>query len=96
MLKSMTHPFLNRLEVLLIRLLLRSPNIGFIMVKHRGSNVSWVLHDISDPMPGDPYEGAETAPPYADQLHGEPACEEDSEPLSMQFERLYHLPDAER
>lgn len=92
----MRHPFLNRLEVALIRLLVRSPNIGFIMVKHRGSNVSWVLHDTSDPAPGDPYEGAEGAPSYADQTRNAPTCEEEGEPLSMQFERLYHLPDAER
>jgi hypothetical protein len=66
------------------------------MVKHRGSNVSWVLHDTSDPAPGDPYEGAEGAPSYADQTRNAPTCEEEGEPLSMQFERLYHSPDAER
>jgi hypothetical protein len=90
----MRHPFLNRLEVLLVRLLVRSPNVGMIMVKHRGSNVSWVLHDMGDPAPGDPYEGAEEAPSYADQTCGSGLY--DDEPLSMQFERLYHSPDAER
>ena len=92
----MKHPFLNRLEVLLVRLLVRSPNVGLIMVKHRGSNVSWVLHDMSDPAPGDSYEDAEGAPSYADQTHGAATYDEEEEPLSMQFERLYHLPDAER
>jgi len=49
---------------------------------------------MGDPAPGDPYEGAEGAPSYADQTCGSGLY--DDEPLSMQFERLYHSPDAER
>lgn len=77
----MRHPFLNPVEVLLVRLLARSSRIGLIMVKQHGTNISWVIRDRSDPM----------------QMPVVERCDhEDHEPPSMQLERLYHAPDAER
>lgn len=76
----MSHPFLSRLEVFLVRLLSRSPHIGLILIKEHGGSLIWVVEDKSDPSP----------------LHKVAVTAEDREPPSMRFERAFHAPDAER
>ena len=78
----MAHPFLRWWEVLATRLLMRSMRIGAIAVRQRGTNVHWVLYDISDPFLLEP------SPELKD--------DDDLEPASMLFERLYHAPDAQK
>lgn len=78
----MNHPFLNFLEVALVRFLSRSPRIGLILVKEHGTNISWVVRDRSDPQPMGVEETA-----YAPR---------DVEPPSMALERMFHAPDADR
>jgi hypothetical protein len=75
-----SHPFLNPLEAALIRWISRSPRIGMIMVKEHSSLVSWIIRDESDLC----------------VANLEPEDEDFEEPPSMQFERLYHAPDAQR
>lgn len=81
-LDPMTHPFLSWWEVLLTRLLMRSHRIGCIAIREYDANVHWVLYDGSDPFLSQPPE--ELQP------------EDDLEPPSMLFERMYHAPDAQR
>jgi hypothetical protein len=78
----MIHPFLSWWEVLLTRLLMRSHRIGGIAIREYGANVHWVLYDGGDPFLSEPPE--ELRP------------EDDLEPPSMLFERMYHAPDAKR
>jgi len=75
-----SHPFLNPVEAAIVRWLIKSPRIGYIAIKQYGEPITWLVRDESDPLPPD--------------VDYEP--EEDEEPLSMQLERLYHLPDADR
>jgi hypothetical protein len=72
------HPFLNPIEAIIIRWIVRSPRIGAIIVKERGSPVTWTISDPSDC--------------WAVAVEDEDI----PEPASMQLERLYHLPDADR
>jgi len=71
------HPFLNPIEAMLVRWLIKSPRIGAILVKQRGEPVTWILRDETDPTNFDAEDHFE-------------------EPASMQLERLYHAPDAQR
>jgi len=76
----MAHPFLSWLEVRVVRWLVRSPRIGLILVKQKDGPFSWVIEDKTDTCPVPRQE--------------EPLSK--LEPPSMQLERLYHAPDAER
>lgn len=78
----MTHPFLSWWEVLLTRLLMRSHRIGSIAMREYGTDVHWVLYNSADPFLSQPPE--------------ELQFEDDLEPPSMLFERMYHAPDAKR
>lgn len=75
------HPFLNPIEAMLVRWLMKSPRIGYIAIKKYGAPVTWLLRDESDPF----------APSIDDDED-----EEYEEPASMLLERLYHAPDAQR
>lgn len=75
-----SHPFLNPIEAALIRWISRSPRVGMIVVKEHSSLVTWIIRDQSDPLAAD----------------AEPEDEDFPEPPSMQLERLYHAPDAQR
>jgi len=74
------HPFLNPIEAALIRWISRSPRVGMIVVKEHSSLVTWIIRDQSDPLAAD----------------AEPEDEDSPEPASMQLERLYRAPDAQR
>lgn len=78
----MTHPFLSWWEVLLTHLLMRSHRIGSIAIREYGTNVHWVLYNSTDPFLSEPPE--------------ELQLDDDLEPPSMLFERMYHAPDARR
>lgn len=80
----MIHPFLSWWEVLLTRLLMRSHRIGSIAMREYGTNVHWVLYNSTDPFLSEPPEELEFGP------------EDELEPPSMLFERMYHAPDANR
>jgi hypothetical protein len=75
------HPFLNRFEVFLFRLLSRSPRVGMIIVKQHSELVTWILKDPTDQEPLDD-----------DDLDSVPWGYETP---AQQLERLYHAPDAE-
>lgn len=83
-LDPMTHPFLSWWEVLLTRLLMRSHRIGSIAIREYDANVHWVLSNSTDP--------------FLNEQHPEPPLnlEDELEPPSMLFERMYHAPDANR
>jgi hypothetical protein len=72
----MSAPFLNWLENCAVRLLISSPRVGFVAVKHHSFNHMYVVQDATDPQVG----------AIMQELTQEP------EPLSMQLERLYHEP----
>jgi hypothetical protein len=72
----MSAPFLNWLENCAVRLLIFSPRVGFVAVKHHSFNHMYVVQDATDPQV-DAIMQDLTEPP---------------EPLSMQLERLYHEP----
>jgi hypothetical protein len=72
----MSAPFLNWLENCAVRLLVSSPRVGFIAVKHHSFNRMYVLQDATD----------KQVNAIMQELAEEP------EPLSMQLERLYHEP----
>jgi hypothetical protein len=72
----MSAPFLNWLENCAVRLLISSPRVGFIAVKHHSANQMYVVQDATDKQ--------------VDAIMQE--LTEESEPLSMQLERLYHEP----
>jgi hypothetical protein len=72
----MSAPFLNWLENCAVRLLISSPRVGFIAVKHHSFNHMYVVQDAKD----------KQVDAIMQKLTEEP------EPLSMQLERLYHEP----
>jgi hypothetical protein len=72
----MSAPFLNWLENCAVRLLISSPRVGFVAVKHHSANHMYVVQDATDKQ--------------VDAIMQE--LTEESEPLSMQLERLYHEP----
>jgi hypothetical protein len=72
----MSAPFLNWLENCAVRLLISSPRVGFVAVKHHSFNHMYVVQDATDMQ--------------VDAIMRELA--EEPEPLSMQLERLYHEP----
>jgi hypothetical protein len=72
----MSAPFLNWLENCAVRLLISSPRVGFIAVKHHSANHMYVVQDATD----------KQVNAIMQELTEEP------EPLSMQLERLYHEP----
>ena len=73
---------MNPIETAIIRWIVRSPRIGAIVVKQHGSPVTWTISDPSDS--------------WAVNVEAEAQDEDFPEPASMQLERLYHLPDADR
>lgn len=72
----MSAPFLNWLENCAVRLLISSPRVGFVAVKHHSANHMYVVQDATDKQ--------------VDAIMQE--LTEEPEPLSMQLERLYHEP----
>lgn len=72
----MSAPFLNWLENCAVRLLISSPRVGFVAVKHHSFNHMYVVQDTTD----------KQVNAIMQELTEEP------EPLSMQLERLYHEP----
>jgi hypothetical protein len=72
----MSAPFLNWLENCAVRLLISSPRVGFVAVKHYSANHMYVVQDATDKQ--------------VDAIMQE--LTEEPEPLSMQLERLYHEP----
>ena len=72
----MSAPFLNWLENCAVRLLISSPRVGFVAVKHHSFNHMYVVQDATD----------KQVNAIMQELTEEP------EPLSMQLERLYHEP----
>jgi len=72
----MSAPFLNWLENCAVRLLISSPRVGFVAVKHHSANHMYVVQDATD----------KQVNAIMQDLTEEP------EPLSMQLERLYHEP----
>jgi hypothetical protein len=72
----MSAPFLNWLENCVVRLLISSPRVGFVAVKHHSFNHMYVVQDATDTQ--------------VDAIMQE--LTEEPEPLSMQLERLYHEP----
>lgn len=74
------HPFLRWYEAAALRLLLKSPRVGSILVKQHGEPCTWLLRDSSDALPLVVTAGDDSEP----------------EPVSMMLERLFHEPDAER
>ena len=72
----MSAPFLNWLENYAVRLLISSPRVGFVAVKHHSFNHMYVVQDATDKQ--------------VDAIMQE--LTEEPEPLSMQLERLYHEP----
>jgi hypothetical protein len=72
----MSAPFLNWLENCAVRLLISSPRVGFVAVKHHSANHMYVVQDATD----------KQVNAIMQELTEEP------EPLSMQLERLYHEP----
>lgn len=82
----MAHPFLEPIEVAMLRYLAKSPRVGLIAVKQHGSAVTWVVSNESDPLPA----------VVTSHDISEDDYDDDYEPPSSLFERLYHAPDAER
>jgi hypothetical protein len=72
----MSAPFLNWLENCAVRLLISSPRVGFVAIKHHSANHMYVVQDATD----------KQVNAIMQELTEEP------EPLSMQLERLYHEP----
>jgi hypothetical protein len=72
----MSAPFLNWLENCAVRLLISSPRVGFVAVKHHSANHMYVVQDATD----------KQVNAIMQEFTEEP------EPLSMQLERLYHEP----
>jgi hypothetical protein len=72
----MSAPFLTWLENCAVRLLISSPRVGFVAVKHHSANHMYVVQDATD----------KQVNAIMQDLTEEP------EPLSMQLERLYHEP----
>jgi hypothetical protein len=72
----MSAPFLNWLENCAVRLLISSPRVGFVAVKHHSFNHMYVVQDATD----------KQVDAIMQELTKEP------EPLSMQLERMYHKP----
>jgi hypothetical protein len=83
-LNPMTHAFLSWWEALLTRLLMRSHRIGTIAIREYGTNVHWVLYNNADPFLSEQQGALQFKP------------EDELEPPSMLFERMYHAPDANR
>jgi hypothetical protein len=72
----MKAPFLTWLENCAMRLLISSPNVSLLVLKQHSTEAIYIARDYSDPA-----VAAEFAPTY-----------QESEPLSMQLERMYHEP----
>jgi hypothetical protein len=72
----MSAPFLTWLENCAVRFLISSPRVGFVAVKHHSANHMYVVQDATDKQ--------------VNAIMQE--LTEESEPLSMQLERLYHEP----
>ena len=72
----MKAPFLNWLENCAMRVLISSPSVSLVVIKQHSTEAIYIARDFSDPA-----VAAEFGPTY-----------HEPEPLSMQFERMYHEP----
>ena len=71
----MSHPFLTKFEVWLVRRLMRSPRIGLILIKQHGGVLSWVIEDKTDILPMEKTEAEEPPSMVLERLYHSPDAE---------------------